>query len=277
MINAILPSTQQIATLVLKNPYNLADYAEGKLSILDIKAEDENGVLYDIEMQIKGTDFYGKRALYYWAKMFGNQLDTLVEDEENDKMKRQGYSDLHKCIVISLMDFTFFKDDRYHRCYTLKDRESNQTHKDLDYLDLYFVELDKLYQETDNVQTTLERWISFLNKAHYYTETTLPDELAAIKEIRIANAKLNIMKLEPLERQYYESQQKFLLDQNTRMNSFEEKEKALAEEKKEVEEERKALAEEKKAIAIELVKKLKMAQLPNEIISQSIEEIENLE
>jgi predicted transposase/invertase (TIGR01784 family) len=81
LINAVLPHDQQIVELTIKNPYNVSDYAEGKLSILDIKAEDGRGNLYDIEMQIKGTTFYGRRTLYYWAKNFGSQLDYLTEEE----------------------------------------------------------------------------------------------------------------------------------------------------------------------------------------------------
>ena len=41
LVNAILPQHQQIAFLTLKNPYNLADYTDRKLTILDIKAQDE--------------------------------------------------------------------------------------------------------------------------------------------------------------------------------------------------------------------------------------------
>lgn len=108
LINSILPAHQQIVKLTLRNPYNVSDYAEGKLSILDIKAEDEKGIKYDIEMQIRGDAFYGRRILYYWAKMFGNQLDYITDEEKNDPKFK--YSDLKKCIVISLMDFNFFKD-----------------------------------------------------------------------------------------------------------------------------------------------------------------------
>jgi predicted transposase/invertase (TIGR01784 family) len=38
LINSILPLDQQVAKIDLKNPYNVSDYAEGKLPILDIKA-----------------------------------------------------------------------------------------------------------------------------------------------------------------------------------------------------------------------------------------------
>jgi predicted transposase/invertase (TIGR01784 family) len=226
LINAILPLNQQIAKITLKNPYNVSDYAEGKLSILDIKAEDENGRLYDIEMQIRGSKFYGKRALFYWAKMFGSQLDYVLEDnEDNDNTIEIGYSDLKKCIVMSLIDFTFFEDKKYYHFYTLKDGETNEQHKDLDYLDLYFIELKKYKGKLENVKTTLERWITFLNHANKYDNKSLPKELAEIKEIRKASQKLNAMSLDEQERRYYEAQQKFWLDQNTFMKEALEKAK----------------------------------------------------
>jgi predicted transposase/invertase (TIGR01784 family) len=218
LINAVLPDTQQISSLEIKNPYNVSDYAEGKLSILDIKAEDENGNLYDIEMQIKGTTFYGKRTLYYWAKVFGSQLDYLTEAEIEKKEKRgRSYSDLNKCIVISLMDFEFFKDDRYHRCFVLKDRETSDRHVDLDYLDLYFIELEKFEHKYKSIRTTLDRWVKFLNNADRYTKDTLPKELAEVEPIKKASERLEIMYLSKKEREYYDAQQKRYLDEYSRI------------------------------------------------------------
>ncbi len=227
LINAILPDNKQITEIEIKNPYNVSDYKEGKLTILDIKAQDERGVLYDIEMQIKGTDFYGRRTLFYWAKMFGSQLDyindfptaneQITELEKLAALEKQGklgYSGLKKCIVISLMDFNFFLDEKYKRSFMLKDVETNETHKDLDYLDLYFIELKKYKGKLQNVKTTLERWITFLNNAHKYNKKTLPKELAEIEEINKANLQLEVMYLDEQEKRYYESQQKFWFDQN---------------------------------------------------------------
>jgi len=231
LINAILPDRQQVAKITLKNPYNVSDYAEGKLSILDIKAEDEQGRLFDIEMQIRDTKFYGKRALFYWAKMYGSQLDyindlptaseqisELDKLAELEKQGKLGYSGLKKCIVISLMDFNFFEDDEYRRFYTLKDGKTNEQHHDLDYLDLYFVELKKYKGKLPIIKTTLERWITFLNTAHRYDNKNLPQELAEIKEIRRASQALEALYLDKEEKIYYESQQKFWLDQNTFVN-----------------------------------------------------------
>jgi predicted transposase/invertase (TIGR01784 family) len=40
LLNAIIAPENPIVNLELKNPYNLADYQAGKMSILDIKASD---------------------------------------------------------------------------------------------------------------------------------------------------------------------------------------------------------------------------------------------
>jgi len=223
LVNSVLPDDQQVVQLQLKNPYNVADYVKGKLSILDIKAEDEKGRLYDIEMQIKGSDFYGKRTLYYWAKMFGSQLDTVGQELELERKARirreQDYDSLKKSIVISLMDFSFFDDERYHRCFTLRDRETCQSHPDLDYLDLYFVEMDKFEDRYPIVRTTLDRWVRFLNNAQFYRPDGLPDDLAQEEPIRKAIQRLEVMYFDRDERDIHEGQQKRYRDELSWMRS----------------------------------------------------------
>jgi len=223
LVNSVLPDDQQVVQLQLKNPYNVADYVKGKLSILDIKAEDEKGRLYDIEMQIKGSDFYGKRTLYYWAKMFGSQLDTIGQELELERKARirreQDYDSLKKSIVISLMDFSFFDDERYHRCFTLRDRETCQSHPDLDYLDLYFVEMDKFEDRYPIVRTTLDRWVRFLNNAQFYRPDGLPDDLAQEEPIRKAIQRLEVMYFDRDERDIHEGQQKRYRDELSWMRS----------------------------------------------------------
>jgi predicted transposase/invertase (TIGR01784 family) len=259
LINAILSDNQQITKVKIKNPYNVSDYAEGKLTILDIKAEDEQGNLYDIEMQLKGSNFYDKRTLYYWVKMFGSQMDYLTK-EEQEKKKRKTYSELNKCSVISLMDFEFFEDDKYHRCFTLKDRETNEIHPDLDYLDLYFVELEKFEHKYKTITTILDRWATFLNNADVYSKNTLPKELAEIESIKKASEKLDVMYLNEKEREYYEAQQKRYLDKTSRIQE--------------------AINEAELKSKVEIAKNLVQLNATNEFISQAtrltLEQIEHL-
>ena len=53
LINAIVTEEDTVEDVELKNPYNLADYQAGKMSILDIKAKNkQTGKWYNIEMQV---------------------------------------------------------------------------------------------------------------------------------------------------------------------------------------------------------------------------------
>jgi len=205
LVNSVLPKDEQVTSLVLKNPYNPADYLSGKISYLDIKATDEGGKWYDIEVQVAPYDFFGFRLLYYWAKMYSSQLKT-----------KQTYEDLRKTIVISLIDFNYFtdpeKEERFHRRIGLTDLDTKEIYEQTDGLELIFVELKKFKKELPEIHTTLERWITFLNKAHEYSKEDLPPEIAT-EEIRKAMEELEIMYFNDIEQEHYESQQRKYLDE----------------------------------------------------------------
>jgi predicted transposase/invertase (TIGR01784 family) len=202
LLNAILPPNEKLSELQLKNPYNLADYMEGKLSILDIKAVDEKGKWYDIEMQVEPLRHYGQKALFYWGKVFTNQIESGGL-----------YSKLNKTIVISILDFIYFpNDERHHRIFSLRDIETHETCTGLDYMDLHFIELKKFKKGLKEIKTTLDRWITFLNNAYKYEKGKIPGELAKDKEVQKAIEKLDLMYLNEKEREYYEAAQKAARD-----------------------------------------------------------------
>ena len=59
------PPGHHIREIELLNPYNLKDAADAKLSILDIKACDQSGRQFNVEMQIVVRPSFGKRIVYY--------------------------------------------------------------------------------------------------------------------------------------------------------------------------------------------------------------------
>jgi hypothetical protein len=79
LINSIVSEEDQISDVTLLNPYNPKNFRNDKLSILDIKAKGVNGKLYNIEIQITDEADYDKRALYYWAKLYTEQLKNSDE------------------------------------------------------------------------------------------------------------------------------------------------------------------------------------------------------
>ncbi len=57
----------KVKNITLLNPYNYKSFKKDKLSILDVKAEGEDGKKFNIVIQITDEADYDKRALYYWA------------------------------------------------------------------------------------------------------------------------------------------------------------------------------------------------------------------
>ncbi len=206
LVNSILPKNEQIVELTIKKPYNEQDFIGDKLSIVDIKATDENGNWYDIEIQVKEQKYYGKRAIFYHSEIYGNQLS------EGDT-----YDKLHKTIIISILDFDYFlKDKRYFRRCCYKDFETDELYPELDYADLYFIELRKFNNDLKNIKTTLDRWIAFLNKATEYEKDTIPDELRD-PEIIQAFDTIEAMNLNTKEREYYEAEKKVMRDRDAQL------------------------------------------------------------
>lgn len=196
LINSIVHSEFRVIDLTIKNPYNFAEYADSKSSILDLKALSQSGDWFDIEIQIAGQTYYGKRATYYVSKVFVDQLTNGAE-----------FSSLNRTIGIHLIDFDEFADARYLRRFVFKDYETNEYHEKLGHLQLYFVELKKARKYANDLTNPLNRWIKFLNDAGLGPEG-LPLEVKSNREIAQALTKLERMGFNNKERQLYEAEVK---------------------------------------------------------------------
>lgn len=63
-----------IREIELLNPFNPKEALDDKLSILDIKARDQSGRQFNIEMQVLPFASYEKRILYYACKLYQQQF-----------------------------------------------------------------------------------------------------------------------------------------------------------------------------------------------------------
>ena len=105
LINSIVGQDDQVLDITLLNPYNPKNFRQDKLSILDIKAKGIDGKRFNIEIQISDEADYDKRALYYWAKLYTEQLKVS-----------QDYSALSKAIGIHILNFTSIPQAKnYHQ------------------------------------------------------------------------------------------------------------------------------------------------------------------
>ena len=91
------PPGLHIQEIELLNPFNAKETLDDKLSILDIKARDQSGRQFNIEMQMLAYRYYEKRILYYGCKLHQQQLH-----EGEDYLK------LQPTISISFLDHVLF-------------------------------------------------------------------------------------------------------------------------------------------------------------------------
>jgi predicted transposase/invertase (TIGR01784 family) len=173
LINSIVSAEDQVLDVTLMNPYNPKNFKNDKLSIMDIKAQGLDGKRFNIEIQISDEADYDKRALYYWAKLYTEQLK--VADD---------YSSLSKAIGIHILNFTsipFVK--KYHNVFHIKEKESGITYfKDLE---LHTIELKKFTDNSNEtladivakVKNALDVWLAFLTRNDLLNKDHLPKEL----------------------------------------------------------------------------------------------------
>ena len=211
LINAIISEQEQVVEVELKNPYNLADYRAGKISILDIKAKCENGRWFNVEMQISEDYNFDKRAIYYWAKLVTDQLSE-------GKM----YKELKKTISINILDFNFIRDrNEVHNCYKIINTATGKDDKLHDIFELHYVELRKFTKQQNQITTALDRWSTFLTKAHNLDKNHIPEELALDPAIVKAIAEIDRM-FDEEERLVYEIRMQSLADIESKIASAEE-------------------------------------------------------
>ena len=211
LINAIVSEEDQVADVELKNPYNLVDYQAGKMSILDIKARDLTGHWYNIEMQVNEDLNFDKRAIYYWAKLVTEQLSEGMM-----------FRELKKTVSINIMDFNFTSDDEFHNLYKIINTRTGIDDRLHDIFELHYLELRKFRKGYHELVAPLDRWATFLTRAHELTKTTLPASLAQDEKIIKAIQVVDRM-FDEEERQIYEVRMQALADVESKIDSAREK------------------------------------------------------
>ena len=212
LVNSIVSEEDTVAELTLMNPYNPKNFRNDKLSVLDIKAKGADGKRFNIEIQISDEGDYDKRALYYWAKLYTEQLE--VGDE---------YSSLCKAIGIHILNFTSIPESpNYHNVFHIKEKEHN--FKYFENLELHTIELKKFANSIvrnefgdliSKIKTSLDVWVAFLTKYNLLDKDNLPKHLQDTGVGKALNV-LEVMNFNEFERQDYEDHLKWLrIEANT--------------------------------------------------------------
>ena len=269
LINSIVSESDQVTDLTLLNPYNPKNFRTDKLSILDIKAQGVTGKKFNIEIQITDEADYDKRALYYWAKLYTEQLKS-----------GEDYSKLSKAIGIHILNFTSIpKVEKYHNVFHITEKESNLSYfKDLE---LHTIELKKFSDNSDEeltdivakIKNTLDVWVTFLTRNDLLNPDNLPKELNDAKLKKAINV-LEVMNFSEQERSAYEDHLKWLRIEANTIKNYEERGEARGREEGRVEGEKigeergieKGLKEGERVKAIEIARRMLEDNMPIDVI-----------
>ena len=225
-INSIVGKEDQVLDITLLNPYNPQNFRQDKLSILDIKAKGIDGKRFNIEIQISDEADYDKRALYYWAKLYTEQLKVA-----------QDYSTLAKAIGIHILNFTSIPEaENYHNVFHITEKENGFAYfKDLE---LHTIELNKFTCDSSEelqdivakTRNALDMWLTFLTRHDLLKADRLPKELDNDK-LKKALKVLDVLNFSEEERELYEDHLKWLrIEANTLKKTAEKaKEEGIAE------------------------------------------------
>jgi len=143
---------QLITQVTILNPYQLPKLKGGKVTIIDVKATDQVGRTYIIEMQVGDMDGFEKRVLFYSSKSYSDQIK-----------RADFYRKLRPVIFIGILDFKHTENKNYISRSQVRDIETGeQTIKAMEFT---FIELPKFKLELHELKTLIEKWVYFIKNA----------------------------------------------------------------------------------------------------------------
>jgi predicted transposase/invertase (TIGR01784 family) len=153
-LNAVitLPNYAKVEDVTIVNPYQLPLLAQGKTTILDVKAKDSVGNTFIVEMQVAQSKAFHKRVMYYTAQSYSQQI---VEGDDYDK--------LFPVYFIGILNFPFDSSTNYYNTYKVQNVETHeQVFTDISF---HIIELEKFKKQLHELKTIIDQWIYFIKNA----------------------------------------------------------------------------------------------------------------
>ena len=225
-----------IEKIEVRNPEIPKEALEEKLSVLDIKAEINDNIIIDIEMQVGNSTAIDRRLVVYSSKLIAGDIKVTGK-----------YQNAKDTIVICITTDNILKTNTYLNIAKLKlEKTSKRRYLDLGYkkedqyltdmVSYYLIELTKLKKIRPKTADLLEKWLLVIGGDTKMIEDCKKEN----GEIKEAIEQLEEMSADKKERELYEMREKGRLIYNTEM----------------YEARRKGLEEGEKNSKIEIAKKL---------------------
>lgn len=214
-----------IVSVDILNPYNPKEFISDKLSIVDVKAQDSENRIYQIEIQLTNHAHLPARIIYNWADIYSQQLKS-----------GQNYGELKPTYSIWLLaENLLTHDNEYVHHYKLRDRLGGSF---VAHGGIWLLELKKF--KVARIESEGQRWLQFFKVGEQLNDQALPDWMIT-EEMKQAMTTLSTFSEKDREyfqyqarQEYQRVQQAIAIDQEQQRLALEQTERALEETKQEL-------------------------------------------
>jgi len=212
---------------------------------LDIQAELNDGIIVNIEMQVKNNDDIEKRTMFYGAKTIATETKRGTE-----------YKDIKQVILINILNYEMLGFDEYiSETVTVLDK--HREYEVIKGIKWYFIELPKFRKINPDMNEKLNQWLAFIDD---YDRGLIEMAEEKNKTIEKARVEMNYLTGDEEVRRLAELREKWEMDYNSGIG--------------------RAKREAIKERNIEIVKEMKKQKYPIEVIAKitklTEEEIKNI-
>jgi predicted transposase/invertase (TIGR01784 family) len=205
LLNAILglEGEKRIRNLQVKeNKWLPKRMIDDKVGQLDIFAESDDHVLYDIEMQLTDQRNMARRSLFYMSKMC---IGSIKQGED--------YSNLKRTVTINLLDFKLFQDhEMFHTTFHLYE-DHDKSLQLTDAFEVHFLELPKFEGMVKNLSNPLHRYLMYLSEN--LSESERQALIETDPDLKITEELLLKLSADEETYQRYEAREFELLERNS--------------------------------------------------------------
>ena len=189
---------ENIAGLELLDKEFHKDLISDKTGVLDVKLRLKNNTIIDIEIQNRWNSEFVQRTIFYWAKMYTENLKT---DEV--------YTKLPKCITINIVGEGFNLNSLIHSEYNVVEKHLNDRLSDE--LEIHFLNLAKVKEQDENTESDekkkkLYNWLKFIETDDGEVRKMLAESSEMMQK---ANTTVEVMEMDPKEKWLYENRMKY--------------------------------------------------------------------
>lgn len=142
----------EIVKIKIREEVNLEKLAKTeKGGRLDLQAELNNGIIVNIELQIRNQNNIENRTLLYGAKIISREVKRGTD-----------YKNINQVIMINILDYEMLGFNEYvSETVTVLDK-----HREFEIINgikWYFIELPKFRKAHPNMDETLNQWLAFID------------------------------------------------------------------------------------------------------------------